>query len=99
MAAGQGGLAELGRKRPSRLGFNRGLHGKNAGTTGNASRGSGWRDGGWRGAHGGDARHGGDGKQLRMRESEEEGENRPAMLLTATRSSWVLAQQWKVAAH
>jgi hypothetical protein len=37
MAAAAAGLIGLGRKGLSRLGFTRGLHGENAGTTGNAS--------------------------------------------------------------
>jgi hypothetical protein len=36
-----GGLARLGRKRPSGLGFERGLHGENTGATGIASKGFG----------------------------------------------------------
>jgi hypothetical protein len=83
-----GGLAGLGRKRPSGRVFDRGLHGKDAGATGTASRGSGWRDGGRRGAHGGGARPRNFGEESRVREGGEEGENRPAVLLTATRSSW-----------
>jgi hypothetical protein len=47
-----GGLAGLGRKWPSVHGFERGLHRKIAGATGNSSKGSGWRGGGRRGAHG-----------------------------------------------
>jgi hypothetical protein len=50
-------------------------------------RGSGWRDRGWRGTHGGGAWHGGNGEQSRMRESREEGEKRPARFLTPRRSS------------
>jgi hypothetical protein len=45
MAAGSGGLAGLGQKWPSGLGFEHGLHGQIVGATGIASRGSGWRDG------------------------------------------------------
>jgi hypothetical protein len=55
---GGGELTGLGRKRLSRLGFDRGLHGKDAATTGIASRGSDWRDGGRRGTHGRSARRG-----------------------------------------
>jgi hypothetical protein len=83
-----GGLAGLGRKWPSRLGFERGLHRENAGATGIASRGSGWRDGGRRRAHDGGARPRSFGEESRVREGGEEGEKGPTMLLTATRSSW-----------
>jgi hypothetical protein len=50
MEVGGGRLAGLCRKRPSGLGFKHGLHGENAGATENASRGSGWREGGRRAA-------------------------------------------------
>jgi hypothetical protein len=46
-----GGIAGLSRKRPSRLDFTCRLNGENAGATGKTSRGSGWRNGGRRGAH------------------------------------------------
>jgi hypothetical protein len=45
---GGGGRRRLvgkSRKRDPRHGFDRRLHGKDAGATGNTSRGSGWRDG------------------------------------------------------
>jgi hypothetical protein len=54
---------------------------------GNVSRGSGWRDGGRRGAHGGGARPRSIGKESRVRQGRKEGEKGPAMLLTATQSS------------
>jgi hypothetical protein len=86
--AGGGGLVGLGRKRPSGLGFDRGLHGKDAGASRIVSRGSVWRDGGRRGTQSGGARRGDSGEGSREREGGGEGENRPAMLLTTTRSSW-----------
>jgi hypothetical protein len=58
-------LAENGR--PG-LVFMCGLHGENAGAMGNASRGSGWRDGGRRGVHGGGVRPRSFGVESRMRE-------------------------------
>jgi hypothetical protein len=50
-------------------------------------RGSGWRDGCRRGAHGSGARPRSFGEESHVREGWEEEEKGPAMLLTATRSS------------
>jgi hypothetical protein len=52
------------------------------GAMGIASRGSGWRDGGRRGAHGGGARPWSFGKGTHAQKGKEEGENRPARTLT-----------------
>jgi hypothetical protein len=86
-AAGGGGLAELGRKRPFGLGFDHGLDRKDAGATGITSRGSVWRDGGRRGTHGGGTLRGDSGEESRAREDGKERGKGPAMLLTGTRSS------------
>jgi hypothetical protein len=81
-----GGLAGLGRKQLSRLGFDRGLHGKDSSTTGNSSR-----------ARVGETKAGeectaaacGVATPTRNRARGKVGKRRekgPAMLLTATRS-------------
>jgi hypothetical protein len=85
--AGAGRLAELGQKRPSRLGITCWLHGENAVATGNTSRGSGWWDGGRRGAHGGGVRPQSFGEESLVREGGQKGEKELAILLTATWSS------------
>jgi hypothetical protein len=88
MACGGGRLAGLGRKWLSGLDFDHGLHKKDAGAMGIAFRGSGWRDGGRREAHGGGARLWSFGEESREWKGGEAGESRPAMLLTAMHSSW-----------
>jgi hypothetical protein len=104
-----GGLAGESRKCDSGYGFDRGLHGKDAGSTRNESRGSGWRDGAGErrtvAAHGrgAPARHCARGKAGKQREKG------PATMSTSTRSfcsgrgrrsgseaaRWRQAQAWR----
>jgi hypothetical protein len=76
------------RKRVSGLGFERGLHREIAGATGDPSKGSGWRGGGRRRAHGGGARLQGSGVESGTREGWEKREKLLARTLTTTRSFW-----------
>jgi hypothetical protein len=50
--------------------FERGLHRKDAGATGNSSKGSSWLGGGQRGTHGGDVWQGSDGDHARGKAGE-----------------------------
>jgi hypothetical protein len=86
-AAAGGGLAGLGRKRPSGLGFKRGLHGKNAGAMGIASRGSVGQGGGRRGVYNGGARLRSYGEEACVWQGEAKGKNRPARFLTPRQNS------------
>jgi hypothetical protein len=80
------GLTGLGCKRSSGLGFKSGLHGKNAGATETASRGSvgqaGAREGSTMVVHGR-----GTTVRRRVREGKAKGKNRPARFLTPRRYS------------
>ena len=81
-----GGLAGLGRNRPSGGGFTWGKAEENEGATGNASRGSGRDVEDRRAAYIGEAQHGGNGEQSGTHGSEREMGKCSAGFLTLTRN-------------